>query len=104
MSEFSALPSASVAGGWSWPVFWLVCPFLVMAVLLAVIALVALLRAPRDEVATILGIFVLAFRFLAARTPGTQPTDGEGFDVTAAPGHPGPDSKEAAAKVDLDLP
>lgn len=101
MSEFSALPYASVADGWSWPVFLLVCPFLLMAVLLTVIALVALLRAPRDDAATILGIFVSAFRFLAALTPGTRRTGGERFDFTTAPGHPGPDGDGTAAKADL---
>jgi hypothetical protein len=80
----------------------MVCPFLIMAVLLAVVVLVALLRAPRDEAATILSIFVSAFRLLAARTPGTRRAGDGGFDVTAAPGHSGPDTDgTAAAKADL---
>lgn len=66
----TALPSAlSASNDWQWSVFWLVCPFLTLALLLGVIALVALFRAPRTDATQVLIIFVSAFRHLADRLP-----------------------------------
>lgn len=49
--------------------FWLAFPFLVLAVLLGLVSIAALFRAPRTDAVRVLSIFVSAFRHLAARTP-----------------------------------
>jgi hypothetical protein len=70
----AALPPA--LSGWSWPAFWLVCPSLVLAVLLGVVSLVTLFRAPRTDAVRVLSIFVSAFRRAAGHTPvqgGSRP-------------------------------
>lgn len=73
----TALPSAlSASSDWQWSVFWLVCPFLTLALLLGLIALVALFRAPRTDATKVLIIFVSAFRHLADRLP-RQETPGQ---------------------------
>ncbi len=66
-----ALPSASTLRG-SWPIFWLVCPILVMMLLLGLVVLATLFRAPRSEATKVLTIFASAFVRLADRLPAVD--------------------------------
>ena len=68
MPPLYAVAPPPASSGWPSLVFWLACPFLVWAVLLSVVALAALLRAPGTEAVKVLSIFVSAFRYVATRS------------------------------------
>lgn len=83
--EVLTMPTAAVVlpapvHAWTWPVFWLVSPFLGMVVLLGVVALVTLFRAPRSEATKVLTIFTFAFVSLACRLRAQVRSSAKGID------------------------
>jgi hypothetical protein len=67
--------------GWAWSIFWLVCPILVLALLLGLVVLTALFRAPRSEATQVLTIFTSAFVRLADRLPTQARSGSQGLDT-----------------------
>lgn len=60
--------SASAAD-WSWSAFWLACPFLAIAAVLAIVTVIALLRARREDIPTVFSAFGTSLIHLARRLP-----------------------------------
>ena len=94
----AVVPLSGAVPGWTWPIFWLVCPILVMVLLLGLVVLVTLFRAPRSEATKVLTIFASAFVRLADRLPAQARSGRQGLDADCQTGH---DRESDSTEADL---
>lgn len=91
-TPLAVIPSAST-DDWLWSAFWLALPFVVLCLVLAVVTVVALLRARPEDVPRVFSTFGSSLAQLARWLPRQRISEEKQLDPTV----PGGDDENLAA-------